>query len=170
MERRYETTDQNSRAKFYFVGVPSLKDIHLFQNRDDLSYKEVTFWHRILSLLEIMTDTSKKPRWRWSRMWTSDQCRMRLQTSKSGISEIITNSQSAESVLNSPNYSRRRKLQHRIIQRLIRVEKEDQWKTIDRQVMNECDLFNFESVDNRKCMLQEHGMKGLISIKKPALN
>lgn len=43
-------------------------------------------------------------------------------------------------------------------------------KKTDSQVMAECNLFSFISVDNAKNIFQEHEMKRIISMKKPALN
>lgn len=72
-----------------------------------------------------------------------------LVMSKSGILEILSKSQSIRNVLNQPNYDRLRKLQHRIIRKLIRTAISS---LTDKQLMDECD---FLLVNNTKCILQE---------------
>lgn len=81
----------------------------------------------------------------------SEDVAKEFEMSRSRISEIPSNSQSIERILTWPNYRCIWKLQHWIIWRLI----------------NECNLV---SVDNTKCIVQEHRLESFIEMKKPALN
>ena len=84
------------------------------------------------------------------------------------ISEFFSKFQNTRILSDRPRCCRPWKLLHWMVQKLIRTAKAQPKKTV-KQVMDECELFIFISVDSTKHILYKHELKGFIEVKKPAL-
>lgn len=91
-----------------------------------------------------------------------------LECQKSAFQKFSQNFKTQEIFWINPNYGHFRKLQDRIFQKLIKTTKKlTETRLID--MADECDLFNFVSLDNTKCILPEDGLKWFILMKKMVL-